>query len=507
MKSLFTIISLPIIVSLVSSLTFGQVQTEEYTPDANTVLLLHLNETVGSIANDESQYNNHAVISSNQPAEGKFFGGRTFPNNNTDVGILLPRTSSLDIKFPNPITIEAWIKADLHFQGGTSIVKLNEYVLQLGSFGSSGYLQFSRREGDVSANHQTTSQIPLNEWIHIAGVWDGSEARIYVNGVSQPFNTIVSSNPFTQNTEFRVASFKGSIVPVDVNYLIDEVRISNIARTPQSTPSLPFSDDFTGGPNPAWEVFGDYWSFSNDKVYSNVDPTYIYQYMIIGDNSWQDYTFEVDVLGTSGTDKAICFRVQDTQNFYMLHLIGPIQYHHIELYRYVDGHYTVIYQNPNYSVQNNVNYQGGVALAGGWNGYAPCYVEFDNVSVQNEQGSGDLVAYYPFNGNANDESGNGNDGNVIGASLADDRCGNPNSSYYFDGVDDEIVLGSEAFSFVNHSYSISVWAWWDKESNLGTHILDKQGYPVNGGGGYRLYTGATTDGKIIFAVSTEVWIC
>ena len=32
-----------------------------------------------------------------------------------------------------------------------------------------------------------------------------------------------------------------------------------------------------------------------------------------------------------------------------------------------------------------------------------------------------LVAWYPFNGNANDESGNGNDGNVIGATLSEDR--------------------------------------------------------------------------------------
>jgi hypothetical protein len=29
-----------------------------------------------------------------------------------------------------------------------------------------------------------------------------------------------------------------------------------------------------------------------------------------------------------------------------------------------------------------------------------------------------LVAYYPFNGNANDESGNGNHGTVYGASMS-----------------------------------------------------------------------------------------
>ncbi|MCG8311535.1 MAG: LamG domain-containing protein [Cytophagales bacterium] len=44
-----------------------------------------------------------------------------------------------------------------------------------------------------------------------------------------------------------------------------------------------------------------------------------------------------------------------------------------------------------------------------------------------------LVGYWPFNGNANDESGNGNDGTVNGAILIADRFDNPNSAYSFDG--------------------------------------------------------------------------
>jgi hypothetical protein len=45
-----------------------------------------------------------------------------------------------------------------------------------------------------------------------------------------------------------------------------------------------------------------------------------------------------------------------------------------------------------------------------------------------------LVAYYPFNGNANDESGNGNHGTVKGAKLAADRFGSQIQAYEFDGV-------------------------------------------------------------------------
>ncbi len=45
-----------------------------------------------------------------------------------------------------------------------------------------------------------------------------------------------------------------------------------------------------------------------------------------------------------------------------------------------------------------------------------------------------LVAYYPFNGNENDESGNSINPLYNGAVLTTDRFGNPNSAYYFDGT-------------------------------------------------------------------------
>jgi len=45
-----------------------------------------------------------------------------------------------------------------------------------------------------------------------------------------------------------------------------------------------------------------------------------------------------------------------------------------------------------------------------------------------------LVAYYPFNGNADDESGNGNNGTVEGATLTTDRKGNAGSAFNFNGT-------------------------------------------------------------------------
>ncbi len=66
-----------------------------------------------------------------------------------------------------------------------------------------------------------------------------------------------------------------------------------------------------------------------------------------------------------------------------------------------------------------------------------------------------LIAYYPFNGNANDESGNGNNGTVYGAILTTDRYGNTNSAYSFDGINDYINIGNN----VKPPFPLTISTW------------------------------------------------
>lgn len=94
-----------------------------------------------------------------------------------------------------------------------------------------------------------------------------------------------------------------------------------------------------------------------------------------------------------------------------------------------------------------------------------------------------LVAYYPFNGNANDESGSGWNGTVNGALLTPNRFGTLNGAYHFnDNASDSIttdfpgILGKNArtFSFwqksniSNHSYSLSYGAGIDFQDSAGS---------------------------------------
>jgi hypothetical protein len=82
-----------------------------------------------------------------------------------------------------------------------------------------------------------------------------------------------------------------------------------------------------------------------------------------------------------------------------------------------------------------------------------------NAQVPSYVPTNGLVGYWPFNGNANDESGNGNNGTVNGATLAADRFGIADKAYSFNGVDNNIeIADSPELNFgVNPTFSISMW--------------------------------------------------
>ncbi|MEM6264536.1 MAG: hypothetical protein AAGI38_18630 [Bacteroidota bacterium] len=81
-----------------------------------------------------------------------------------------------------------------------------------------------------------------------------------------------------------------------------------------------------------------------------------------------------------------------------------------------------------------------------------------------------LVAYYPFNGDALDQSGRNNHGTVLGATLTTDRKGKPNSAYAFDGEDDYIDFGDSADFRFSTDFSISLWIEYPGGSQDGSII-------------------------------------
>jgi hypothetical protein len=103
-----------------------------------------------------------------------------------------------------------------------------------------------------------------------------------------------------------------------------------------------------------------------------------------------------------------------------------------------------------------------------------------------------LIAFYPFNGNANDETLNGFDGVVYGASLSSDRFGDPDRAYFFDGADDYILVAhSETLNVATGEFSVCCWVRFSEIPGLNGRLVSKMGAGTTGpahgdGDGYTL---------------------
>ena len=82
-----------------------------------------------------------------------------------------------------------------------------------------------------------------------------------------------------------------------------------------------------------------------------------------------------------------------------------------------------------------------------------------------------LVGYWPFNGNANDESGNGSNASVFGATLTVDKNSISNKAYNFDGINDTIVVNNTSILDLDTSVSISFSFWIKSASNSNTQTI------------------------------------
>lgn len=91
-----------------------------------------------------------------------------------------------------------------------------------------------------------------------------------------------------------------------------------------------------------------------------------------------------------------------------------------------------------------------------------------------------LAAQYTFSGNANDDSGNGHHGQVMGATLTADRFGNQNSAYHFDGVDDYIRIGHPIKQALPYSWSLWIRPQSDHSTGQSWIFMTQGGEPHSG---------------------------
>lgn len=82
----------------------------------------------------------------------------------------------------------------------------------------------------------------------------------------------------------------------------------------------------------------------------------------------------------------------------------------------------------------------------------------------------DLLLHYPFDGNANDESVNQLHG-IPNATLAEDRFGNANSAYHFNGVDEYIDLPISPVLKPQLPITYSCWVKFDDALDVSNSVI------------------------------------
>lgn len=102
----------------------------------------------------------------------------------------------------------------------------------------------------------------------------------------------------------------------------------------------------------------------------------------------------------------------------------------------------------------------------------------DSISVEVRDFSkfvkGNLLAYYPFNGNANDLSGNNRNGTVNGVQSVSDRNGNTGSAFLFDGISSSIHVPNDNGLNVQNAFAMNFWM------KIGA-FYNREQYPISHG--------------------------
>ena len=219
--------------------TYGNSKYVNNQPDANTVGFWRLDEESGSGAYllDSSGNNNHGTPSNTTfLKDGKIGGARSFNGSNSVI------TLGATGRPTNNFTVEAWFttsvthEIDTESTSGTGGTSGQKYLFYPNNESSNGGMGVSVGLNGISVYEHGTSYMPALAvyngsvrvgWNHLAVTYINKTPSIYLNG---QLVRIGQTSP--RPTVYAPIYIGGSAYGYHSGY-VDEVRISNIARTPE----------------------------------------------------------------------------------------------------------------------------------------------------------------------------------------------------------------------------------------------------------------------------------
>ena len=392
-------------------------------------------------ANDVSGNGNNGTVNGASLGTDRFGNVNSAYNFNKSTIDNIDVTQATSLNNCNNITISLWFK-----------------IYSYGAPGQSGYNQFINKVTSTNTDYQfvlsanttglyfyyakgsffqTTTKPSLNEWHHLVLTYSyGSinECKFYVDGILT--NTFTTTQLLVSNTgNVTIGSLGSELIDFNtVDGQMDDILIINRAISACEVTQL-FNSTNVSFPQligPIFHSFSDTTKICGTSV--SLDPG----------AGFSSYSWN-----TGATTQTI---TPTTSGWYKVDVTNDVGC------QSSDSTYLSIV-NANI-IQGDVTICKGdsikLSVDSSFSGSISCNPLTLPPSLQNG-----LVAYFPFCGNANDATGNGNNGIVYGAQLTADRFGNSNAAYSFNGVDQYIQSASISKSITDKTYSA-----WVKLSTL-----------------------------------------
>ncbi len=205
-------------------------------PPSGLVSWWDADSVTGNTAVDIADGNNGTMMNGAATAPG--FVGQAFSFNGLNGVVRI--SDATNLHFTNQMTVEAWINkkgSSRHpfGEGGRIVDKVTAGWPDGWLFDnhpSDGKLRFSIGPVDV----MSSTVLPLNTWIHVAGVYDGSTLSVYMNGMLA--GTTSTNVPIPTNSlPLRIGADSTEYLEV-FNGLIDEVAIYSRALSAAEIQSI-----------------------------------------------------------------------------------------------------------------------------------------------------------------------------------------------------------------------------------------------------------------------------
>lgn len=219
---------------ILSFLMIGGFSISIQAQDEHTVLLYTFESGKGDTVKDHSGKGNDGKLMGTNWGAGKFRTGLEFAGNAKRDFIEVPDSESLDLT--KGLTIEMWIYLNTpSTAGGTGATKESTYKFGPRSDRKVLHRMVTTEKEWGAAVVISNALLPLNKWVHIAGTYDAKsgDGIIYIDGKDDNKGTI-GGDIIPNNDVLWIGRGAGPFL----DGKIDEVRISNTARTQKEITQL-----------------------------------------------------------------------------------------------------------------------------------------------------------------------------------------------------------------------------------------------------------------------------